>query len=64
MMELLAQVTTNAESMLSVITLAISGWTLKSVISLREDVVAIKQQVKDLPCKGSRNCPDAETKSA
>lgn len=50
--------------MLSVITLAISGWTLKSVISLREDVVAIKQQVKDLPCKGSRNCPDAETKSA
>jgi hypothetical protein len=45
-----------ATEILTAITLGISAWTLRKVVILGEDMAALKQQVKDLPCLGKKNC--------
>lgn len=42
---------TDAQSILQVITLAVTGWILLEVIAHGKALAAIKQQLKDLPCE-------------
>jgi len=41
----------DAYNILQVVTLAVAGWTLREVIAQGKDLSAMKQKMKDLPCK-------------
>lgn len=44
------------ESVLTALLLAISSWTLLSVVRLREQMVRLEQRLADLPCS---QCPQS-----
>jgi len=48
----------DANTILQTICLAISGWVLLCVIDIKTSMAAMKQQIKDLPCKNNKkiNC--------
>jgi hypothetical protein len=49
---------TDAQSILQVITLAVTGWVLIEVIKLKTTMAAIKQQIKDFPCQKKQTCSE------
>jgi len=40
----------DAANLLQVITLALSGWTLREVVQQGKVIAAMRQKLKDLPC--------------